>query len=82
MTTTDPIELQPPIRYEVPEKSRMEASASKVNDSVTFAHALTEETQQSNVQDEEKPKERWNESRANICRTFAAFWAFVVMGSM
>ena len=25
--------------------------------------------------------ERWNQSRTNLCRTFAAFWSFVVMGS-
>ncbi len=25
--------------------------------------------------------ERWNQSRTNVSRTFAAFWSFVVMGS-
>ena len=25
--------------------------------------------------------ERWNQSRTNLYRTFAAFWSFVVMGS-
>lgn len=25
--------------------------------------------------------ERWNQSRTNVYRTFAAFWSFVVMGS-
>jgi len=25
--------------------------------------------------------ERWNQSRLNVCRTLAAFWSFVVMGS-
>jgi hypothetical protein len=27
------------------------------------------------------PVERWNKNRTNICKTFAAFWAFIIMGA-
>jgi len=81
MSTTDTIELQQPrVRYEdIP--AQQKKSNVKTEESPAFARAVSQDTELTiNLDDEEPVQERWNESRINIFRTFAAFWAFIVMG--
>jgi hypothetical protein len=81
MSTTDTIELQQSrVRYgDLP--ARMKNSSVKTEESPAFVKAMSQDTVIStNLDDDEPARERWNESRVNIFRTFAAFWAFTVMG--
>jgi hypothetical protein len=81
MSTTDTIELQQPrVKYEDAPLQKKTGNV-KAEESPAFAKALSQDTELStNLDDDEPPRERWNESRINIFRTFATFWAFIVMG--
>ena len=85
MATTKLQELPPrvQVQYQVPNKDqRVEYDGqTPYGDSPAFTTARSQDTRLSTTGDEDEPvREKWNEPRINMYRTFAAFWAFVVMG--
>jgi len=85
MSTTKLQELPPrvQVQYQVPDKNQRAEHDGKTPyaDSPAFTTAVSQDTRLSTLGDEDEPlREKWNEPRVNMYRTFAAFWAFVVMG--
>ena len=85
MSTTKLQELPPrvQVQYQVPDKDQRAEHDGKTPyaDSPAFTTALSQGARLSTLGEEDEPvRERWNEPRINMYRTFAAFWAFVVMG--
>jgi hypothetical protein len=75
-----PIELQDVSSYvQKPPNAKMTPSL-KVSDDSSQNDDPVETLPSPTTQAAEK-LERWNQSKTNLSRTFAAFWSFVVMGS-
>jgi len=71
------------VQYQVPDKNKRTEHDGKTPyaDTPAFTTALSQDTRLSTLGDEDEPvREKWNEPRINMYRTFAAFWASVVMG--
>lgn len=75
-----PIELQDVSPYLQRPQDAKTAPSLKISDRKSQDDDPVESLPSPTTQAAEK-LERWNQSRTNVYRTFAAFWSFVVMGS-
>ncbi|KAF3047878.1 hypothetical protein E8E11_008015 [Didymella keratinophila] len=75
-----PIELQDVSSYLQRPQDAKTAPSLKISDRKSQNDDPVESLPSPTTQVAEK-LERWNQSRTNVYRTFAAFWSFVVMGS-
>lgn len=75
-----PFELQDVSSYIQQPQGAKTASGLKISDRASQDDDPVESLPSPTTQAAEK-LERWNQSRTNVSRTFAAFWSFVVMGS-
>ena len=75
-----PIELQDVSSYLQRPQDAKTAPSLKISDKKSQNDDPVESLPSPTTQAAEK-LERWNQSRTNVYRTFAAFWSFVVMGS-
>lgn len=75
-----PIELHDVSGYLQQPQDAKTAPSLKISDRASQDNDPVESLPSPTTQAAEK-LERWNQSRTNISRTFAAFWSFVVMGS-
>lgn len=75
-----PIELQEVSSYLQKPQDAKATLGQKVSDQVTQEDDPVEDLPSPTTQAAEK-LERWNQSKTNLYRTFAAFWSFIVMGS-
>lgn len=85
MSTTKLQELPPrvQVQHQIPDKDQRAQYDRKTPyaDSPAVTTALSQDTRLSTLGEDDEPvREKWNEPRINMYRTFAAFWAFVVMG--
>ncbi|KAJ4991363.1 MFS transporter [Stagonosporopsis vannaccii] len=74
------VELQDVSSYPQPPPDAKTAPGLKIEDRTSQEDDPVESLPSPTTQAAEK-LERWNQSRTNVSRTFAAFWSFVVMGS-
>lgn len=76
-----PIELQDVLSYlQTPHDNNKSGPSLQISDRQSQNDDPVESLPSPTTQAAEK-LERWNQSRTNVYRTFAAFWSFVVMGS-
>lgn len=75
-----PIELQDVSSYLSRPQDTKPAASSNVSKRASQDDDPVENLPPPTTQAAEK-LERWNQSRTNLSRSFAAFWSFVVMGS-
>lgn len=75
-----PVELQDVSSYIQKPQDAKTAPSLKLSDRTSQNDDPVETLPSPTTQAPEK-QERWNQSRTNIYRTFAAFWSFIVMGS-
>jgi hypothetical protein len=75
-----PIELQDISSYSQKPQDAKTARSLRISDRQSQDDDPVESLPSPTTQAAEK-LEKWNQSRANVYRTFAAFWSFVVMGS-
>lgn len=79
MASSDNIELQRHDGHAVPETFNFKSGGGKAEEGIAYTTAVTQETQTGPAND--TLQEKWNYPRRNLWRTFAAFFAFIVMGA-